>query len=71
MEIRSEKVKDYDTGGSVTPSNVSTALTYKTMHGFTGYFDSDGINPILNHQRKEIKRIESKPLKRVDPTDAF
>lgn len=71
MEIRSAKIKDYDTGGSVTPSNESVALSYKTVDGFTGYFDSSGNNPIMNSQRKQEKRVESKPLPKVNPTDAF
>lgn len=71
MDIRSAKVKDYSTGGSVTPANESTGLTYKTVDGFTGYFDSSGTNPILNSQTKHIKKIEAKPLPKVSPTDAF
>ncbi|MGB3491887.1 MAG: bifunctional DNA primase/polymerase [Elainellaceae cyanobacterium] len=71
MDIRSAKIKDYSTGGSVTPANESTALSYKTVEGFTGYFDSSGANPMYDSQRKQIKKIEAKPLPKVDPTDAF
>lgn len=71
MDIRSAKIKDYSTGGSITPANESTALTYKTVDGFTGYFDSSGFNPIYNNQRKQIKKVESKPIPKKDPTDAF
>lgn len=71
MEIRSAKIKDYDTGGSITPVNESTALTYKTYDGFTGYFDSNNVNPIHNAQTKHVKKIERRPLPKVNPTDAF
>jgi len=71
MEIRSEKVKDPSTGGSVTPSNESVALAYKTVDGFTGYFDSGGHNPMYKAQTKKGRKIESKPLPKIDPTDAF
>jgi hypothetical protein len=71
MDIRSAKIKDYSTGGSITPANESTAFSYKTVDGFTGYFDSSGFNPIMNSQRKKVRKVESKPLPRVDPTDAF
>jgi len=71
MEIRSEKVKDPSTGGSVTPSNESTALSYKTVEGFTGYFDSSGTNPMFSKNKSKTKKKESKPLPKIDPTDAF
>ena len=71
MEIRSAKIKDYDTGGSITPANESTALTYKTVEGFTGYFDSSGFNPIQNASNRGKRKAEAKALPQVDPKDAF
>lgn len=71
MEIRSCKVKDSLTGGSVTPVNETTSLTYKTVDGFTGYFDTNNRNPIYDSQTKKVRQIEKKPLPKMSPGDGI
>jgi hypothetical protein len=65
MEIRQYKVKDEQTGGSVTPINESVTLTLKEVDGFTGYFDKAGDNPMYNaylkSQKKELPRMQPTP----------
>lgn len=71
MELRQFKVKDESTGGSVTPIDVSIALTLKTVNGFTGYFDNQGNNPMYE-QYKKSKKIKDtdtiKELPKIEPT---
>lgn len=72
MEIRVEKVKDYDTGGSETPANESVSLKYKNFRGWRGYFDDQNNNPIcdINGVPYEAPAKE-KPLPRGRVEDAF
>jgi hypothetical protein len=70
MEVRSAKVKDWDTGGSVTPANESTSLSFKTVNGFTGYFDKNGINPIFKSMGG-VPEAPRKGLPGINPIDAF
>jgi len=75
MELRQFKVKDEKTGGSVTPIDVSVALTLKTIDGFTGYFDNQGNNPMYEQYMKSQGRIKDKKVKelpKIEPsTDIF
>lgn len=64
MEIRQYKVKDEQTGGSVTPINESVTLTLKEVDGFTGYFDKAGDNPMYN----AFKKSQGKELPKMQPT---
>tara|TARA_R110002167_G_scaffold331706_1_gene538418 strand:- start:64366 stop:66204 length:1839 start_codon:yes stop_codon:yes gene_type:complete len=59
MEVRVEKVKNIGTGGHVSPVDESMSLTYKEVDGFTGYFDTDGNNPMYNalNRGKEVKEL--------------
>ncbi len=64
MEIRQYKVKDEQTGGSVTPINESVTLTLKEVDGFTGYFDKAGDNPMYN----AFKKSQGKSIPKMQPT---
>lgn len=67
MELRQQKVKDEKTGGRSTAVNESVSLTYKTVEGFTGYFDSQGNNPMLEALNKNQKKDVDLP--KMNPKD--
>jgi hypothetical protein len=46
MQFIMEKVKEYETGGSVHDRGDYTSLMWDTRDGFTGYWDSNGDNPM-------------------------
>jgi len=74
MELRQYKIKDEKTGGSVTPIDVSIALTLKTVDGFTGYFDNQGCNPMYDNYIKKLGKSKQrvKELPKIQPsTDIF
>ncbi|QQV89745.1 bifunctional DNA primase/polymerase [Cellulophaga phage Calle_1] len=71
MDIRSAKIKDYDTGGSITPASESTALSYKTVDGFRGYFDSSNRNPMYESLKKQGIVTEEKVIPKKTAEDAF
>lgn len=71
MELRQYKIKDEKTGGSVTPIDVSIALTLKTVDGFTGYFDNQGNNPMYKEFMKsqgKVKGNKPKELPKLEPS---
>lgn len=63
VEIRIEKVKDYDTGGTETAADESVTLKFQTKGGFRGYFDGN-INPIMQANGIEA---EEEPVKKELP----
>jgi hypothetical protein len=46
MQIIMEKVKETETGGRVHNQGEFTSLIYENRKGFSGYFDSNGDNPM-------------------------
>ena len=69
MELRQYKVKDEKTGGSVTPIDKCLSLTFKTVNGFTGYFDSAGNNPMYDKYKiKNPEKLEPAKMPLINPT---
>ena len=70
MELRQYKIKDENTGGSVTPIDESVTLTLKTVDGFTGYFDNLGNNPMYKDYMKASKAYNKEPedIPKVKPS---
>lgn len=76
MQIIMEKVKETETGGKVHSQGEFTSLIYEERNGFTGYFDSNGDNPMYKaiKARKAIQdqfNNDKKPLKTMSPLEAF
>jgi hypothetical protein len=74
MEIRVEKVKDYDTGGTETPANESVSLRFKSHRGWRGYFDDQFNNPMFKVNGKpqeEDEPVREKPIPRGSIDNAF
>jgi hypothetical protein len=46
MQVSVQKVKDKSTGGKPHTEGDYTQLIYETRNGFTGYFDTNGDNPM-------------------------
>ena len=70
MEIKVCKVRTISTGGCVTPVDQSLSLTYKTVNGFTGYFDDSGNNPMYKALNKD-NNIEITQEKVEEKEDIF
>ena len=69
MELRQYKVKDEKTGGSVTPIDKCISLTFKTVNGFKGYFDSQGNNPMYEkYKARNPEKLDKVPLPSIQPT---
>jgi hypothetical protein len=63
MQIIAEKIKETETGGKVHNAGEYSSLIYETRNGFTGYWDSNGDNPMYKAMtaklgvRAQVKRM--------------
>jgi len=69
MQISVQKVKDKSTGGQPHIDGEYTSLIYETRNGFTGYWDSNGDNPM--YQAKVARLGVKTEVRRMSPEDAF
>lgn len=69
MQFIAEKIKETETGGKVHNSGDYSSLIYETRKGFTGYWDSNGDNPMYQH--KLSKMGVRAQLKNMTPEEAF
>ena len=72
MQFIMEKVKEVETGGKVHSQGEFTSLIYDTRNGFTGYWDTNGMNPMYQALvskmgvRAQAKANGGLPLKTLD-----
>lgn len=74
MQISVQKVKDKYTGGEPHVEGEWGELIYKTFDGFTGYWDSEGNNPIYKARQAKLgmkAKINPSLSPRINPEDAF
>ena len=69
MQFIAEKVKEQETGGKVHDSGDYSSLIYETRHGFTGYWDSNGDNPMYKALKAKTEIREK--LIGISPEEAF
>jgi hypothetical protein len=73
MQFIMEKVKEVETGGRVHNQGEFTSLIYETRNGFTGYFDSNGDNPMYKDlmSRKSVRAQMKSGVHLATPEEAF
>lgn len=71
MQISVQKIKDKSTGGKPHRLDEWSELEWDTRDGFTGYWDSDGNNPMYTAKMSKMGLKQKEVLKPVDPMDAF
>jgi twinkle protein len=69
MQFIAEKVKERETGGQVHDMGDYSSLIYETRHGFTGYWDSNGDNPMYKALKSKTEIREK--LIGISPEEAF
>lgn len=69
MQFIVEKLKETETGGKVHNRGEYTPLVYEKRHGFTGYWDEEGNNPM--YRAISNKYNVSERLKTMTPEEAF
>lgn len=65
MQIKVDKIKEIETGGMVHGKDDYTSLIYESRHGFLGYWDEDGNNPIYNRMQMQNQ------IRGINPEEAF
>lgn len=73
MQFIAEKIKETETGGKVHDSGDYSRLTWNNKKGFTGYWDSNGDNPMYKALMSKMGvRAQAKSgLPLINPEDAF
>lgn len=76
MQFIMEKVKEIETGGKVHSQGEFTSLKYETRHGFTGYWDTNGDNPMYKALVSKLgvrAQMKASPsaLPIISPEEAF
>jgi hypothetical protein len=69
MQVIMEKVKETETGGRVHNQGEFTSLIYENRKGFSGYFDSNGDNPM--HKAITARLGVRAQMKTKSPLEAF
>lgn len=69
MQISVQKVKKKSTGGQPHGADEYSKLVYEKRHGFLGYWDEDGNNPMYEHLKS--KNNFNKVLRNITPEEAF
>lgn len=69
--ISVEKIKEVETGGRVTTSDERIELIYETRNGFTGFWDSNGENPMYNSLMSKLGIRGRSKMKRMSAEEAF
>lgn len=69
MQISVQKIKDKSTGGQPHIDGEYSSLIYETRQGFTGYWDSNGNNPM--YQAKVSKEGVRTQLRNMTAEEAF
>ena len=69
MQFISTKVKENETGGMVHELGDYTGLIYEKRNGFTGYWDSNGDNPM--YKAKVSREGVREQVKTMSPEEAF
>ena len=73
MQFIMEKVKEVETGGKVHSQGEFSSLIYENRKGFTGYWDSNGDNPMYKDimSRKGVRAKLKSGLPFITPEEAF
>ena len=72
MMIRVEKVKEKETGGQLHVKDDYSYLSYETRHGFLGYWDENGDNPMYRAKMAKLNISEELVQnKKMKPEDVF
>lgn len=71
VEIRVEKIKEYETGGSETAADEGVNLKFETKSGWRGYFDGN-VNPIMKINGSSISEHDNiRDIPKGNLKDAF
>ena len=69
MQFIAEKIKEVETGGKVHSNGEFASLIYESRKGFTGYWDSNGDNPM--YKAKVSKMGVRAQIRSMSPEEAF